>query len=41
MSVNETQFYSSYIFSPNEMSSKDYLKLNSLRNTIASLPTIL
>ena len=41
MSVYVTEFYSSYIFSPEETSSKGYLKLNSLKNTIASLPTIL
>ena len=37
MSVYVTQ---SYIFSPEETSSKGYLKLNSLKNIIASLPTI-
>ena len=41
MSVYVTEFYSSYIFSPEETSSKGYLKLNSLRNIIASLPAIL
>ena len=41
MPVYVTQFYSSYIFSPEEISSKGYLTLNSLRNIIASLPTIL
>ena len=41
MSVYVTQFYSSYIFSLEETSPKGYLKLNSLRNIIASLPTIL
>ena len=40
MSVYKTQFYSSYIFSPEETWS-GYLKLNSLRNIIASLPTVL
>ena len=40
MSVYVTQFYSPCILSPEETSSKGYLKLNSLRN-IASLPTIL
>ena len=40
MSVYVAQFYSSYIFSPEETSSKGYLKFNSLRN-IASLPKIL
>ena len=41
MSVYVTQFYSKYIFSQEETSSKGYLKLNSLRNIIASLLTIL
>ena len=41
MSVYVTQFYSPHIFSPEETSSKGYLKLNSLRNINASLPTIL
>ena len=41
MSVYVTQFYSSYIFSPEGTSSKGYLKLNSLSNIIASLHTIL
>ena len=41
MSVYVTQFYSSYIFSPVETSLKGYLKLNSLRNIIATPPTIL
>ena len=41
MSVYVTQYYSSYIFTPEETSSQGYLKLNSLRNIIASLPTIL
>ena len=36
-SVYVTQFCSSYIFSPEETSSKGYLKLNSSRNIIASL----
>ena len=40
MSVYATQFYSSYIFLPEETSSKGYLKMNSLSN-IASVPTIL
>ena len=39
MSVYVTQFYPSYIFSPEETLSKGYLKLNSFRNIIASLPT--
>ena len=39
MSVYMTQFYPSYIFSPEEASSKGYLKLNLLRNIIASIPT--
>ena len=34
MSVYLTQFYSSYIFSPEETSSKEHLKLNSFRNII-------
>ena len=34
MSVYVTQFYSSYIFSPEETLSKGYLKLNSLRNSL-------
>ena len=41
MPVYLTQFYSSYKFSPKETSLKGYLKLNSLRNITASLPTIL
>ena len=41
MSVYKTQFYSSYIFSPEETWLEGYLKLNSLRNIIASLPTVL
>ena len=41
MSVFVTQFYLSNIFSPEETSSQGYLKLNSLRNITASLPTIL
>ena len=41
MSVYVTQVYSSYIFSPEETSLKGYLKLNSLRNIISSLPTLL
>ena len=41
MLVYVTQFYSSYIFSPEETSSKGYLKLNSLRNIIASVPIML
>ena len=41
MSVYVTQFYSSYFFSPEETSSKGYLKLNSLRDIIAALPILL
>ena len=41
MPIYVTQFYLSYIFSPEETSSKGYLKLKLLRNIIASLPTIL
>ena len=42
MSVYETQFYSSYIFSPEETPSKGYLKSNLLRNcSLPSLPTML
>ena len=41
MSVYVTKFYSSSILSLEESPSKGYLKLNSLRNIIATLPTIL
>ena len=37
MSVYVTRFYSSYIFSLEETSSKGYLKLNSWRNIIAKV----
>ena len=41
MLVYVTQLYSSYMSSPDKTSSKSYLKLNLLRNIIASLPTTL